>query len=151
MQLTILRELFTAYLHVKPVIWLKFNSFSTSAYPATQLCIHVTETESEVDKFSFDEIASCSSEVHCCLDWSGSLAKGKQDFNDNNEYNESIELAMQEEDIAKGDKLESTLSLTKLPVKVQKGSSKRISKTCHWLTKEGLKIGPVTFESMLLG
>ena len=111
MQLTILRKLFTTYLHVQPVIWLKFNSFSTFAYPATQLCIHVTETESKVDTSNFDEIASYSREVHYCSDWSGSLAKGKQDFNDNNEYNESIELAMQEENNTKGDKLESTLSL----------------------------------------
>ena len=96
-----------------------------------------TETESEVDKSSVDEIASCSSEVHYCSDWSGSLAKGKEDFIDNDEYNESVELVMQEEDIAKDDTLESTLSLIKLPMKMQKkGSSKRINKNCYWFTKE---------------
>ena len=95
-----------------------------------------TEIESEVDKSSVDEIAICSSEVHYCSDWSGSLAKGKEDFIDNDEYNESVELVMQEEDIAKDDTLESTLFLIKLPMKMQKRSSKRISKNCYWLTKE---------------
>ena len=41
--LSVTIALFTVlYLRVQPVVWLKFNSFSTSEYQVTQLCVHVT-------------------------------------------------------------------------------------------------------------
>ena len=69
---------------------------------------------------------------------------------DDNEYNEAIELVMQEEATVESDDFQSTISLIKLPPKMEKrGHPKGSTKTVIDLPRKKLKVGPVAFENML--
>ena len=72
------------------------------------------ETQDEMDKSTSEGVASWSGEEPSCLDWSESLAEGRQEVIDDDEYNDAVELVMQEEATAEGDELHFTISSIKL-------------------------------------
>ena len=110
----------------------------------------VIETQGEMDKSTLEGVASCSGEEPSCSGWSQSLAEGRQEVMDDNEYNEAVELVMQEEATVESDDFQSTISSIKLPPKMEKrGRPKGSTKTVIGLLRKKLKVGPVAFENML--
>ena len=110
----------------------------------------VIETQGEMDKSTLEGVASCSGEEPSCSGWSQSLAEGRQEVMDDNEYNEAVELVMQEEATVESDDFQSTISSIKLPPKMEKrGRPKGSTKTVIGLPRKKLKVGPVAFENML--
>ena len=87
------------------------------------------ETQGEMHESTSEGVASCSGEEPSCSGWSESLAEGRQEVIDDDEYNEAVEIVMQEEATAESDEFQSTISSIILPPKckrevVQKGQQK---------------------------
>ena len=78
------------------------------------------EIQGEMDKSTSEGVASCSGKELSCSGWSESLAEGRQEVIGDDEYNEAIELVMQEEATAESDEFQSTISSIKLPPKMEK-------------------------------
>ena len=109
-----------------------------------------TEIEGKVDESTSDRIANCLGEEPGYSGWSESLAEGRQDVIDDDEYDEAIELVMQDEATTENDENESAISLIKVPPKMQKrGRPKGSTKTVIGLPRKKPKVGPVAFENML--
>ena len=106
------------------------------------------ETEIEVQS-TVEGITNGSGEAPSCSGWSGSMLEERQDVIDDDEYNEAVELLIQDEASAGNDEMES-ISLIKLPPKMQKqGHPKGSTKTVIGLPRKKLKVGPVAFENLL--
>ena len=108
------------------------------------------ETQGEMYESTSEGVASCSGEEPSCPGWSESLAEGRQEVIDDDEYNEAVEIVMQEEATAGSDEFQSTISSIKLPPKMQKrGRPKGSTETVIGLLRKKPKVGPVVFENML--
>ena len=73
------------------------------------------------------------------------MPEDRQDVIDDDEYNESVELVMQDEAIAGNDEIES-ISVIKMQ---KQGCPKGSTKTVIGLPRKKLKVGPVAFKNLL--